>query len=466
MSTRKKILIGAIALPICLIISFVFASLFTANSVEYFNFSTRDAEFYIWLVVLFLINTACILAFSQTSVRKKTIDFFQIFDKKAKLEPLAIILCGIVAIMFFFIAHYGPTDYKPHTEFALEFDWSSLGKSIVVLAHPLWHFFTSIFVKAFYFAPVIACGLSTAIFCSLTFLVTRAILIYYVDDSKYNLVCDVFAMLLMYMQPLYIKQFNPNQIIGQGSPFMLHNPTSLAVQPFALICTFILIKILKTYFKDKNNPTFKEYLRLSFFSFLSTLAKPSFLQVFLPAIFVLLIVPLILNKFKDIKFCLKLVAAFTPSILNIIRVLIFEFIFPTSSDGGIAIEFFSVWSAQSPFVPLSIILAAGFCLFYIILKNKKIINKLDIGFILICWIIGILEFGFITETGYRKFHGNFSWGYCTSLSLMYVFVTAELLKNSLSRISSIKRLGVPEILAFFMLSVQFVQGIIYFFSIV
>ena len=465
MSTRKKILVGAFALPICFMLSYVFASLFTANSVEYFSFSARGAAFYAWLVILFLITVAFSIAFFYTSLHKKAIAFFQIFDKKAKPTPLTIILCAIVAVMFFFIAHYGPTDYKPHTDFALEFDWSRLGQSLMLLAHPLWHFFTSLFVKVFYLAPMIACGISTAIFCSLTFLVTRGILIYYIDEPKYNLVCDVFAMLLMYMQPLYIKQFNSNQIIGQGSPFMLHNPTSLAVQPFALICTFILIKILKTHFKEKNTPAFKEYLRLSFFSFLSTLAKPSFLQVFLPAIFLVLVFPLIRNKFKDITFCLKLVAAFTPSLFNIIRVMISEFIFPTSSDGGIAIEFFSVWRAQSPFVPFSIMLAAGFCLLYVILKNKKISNKLDIGFILICWLIGILEFGFITETGYRKFHGNFSWGYCTSLSLMYVFVTAELLSNALSKTSSIKKIGMPEALAFAVLSVQFVQGVIYFFSI-
>lgn len=121
---------------------------------------------------------------------------------------------------------------------------------------------------------------------------------HYVDEPKYDFVCDITAALLMFMQPLYIKQFNPQHIIGQGSPFMLHNPTNLAVQPFALICTFLFLRILKKQLYSENPKLLKDFLRLSLFSFLSTMAKPAFLQVFIPAIFIFLLVRLIRYKFK------------------------------------------------------------------------------------------------------------------------------------------------------------------------
>ena len=290
---------------------------------------------------------------------------------------------------------------------------------------------------------------------------------HYVDEPKYDFVCDITAALLMFMQPLYIKQFNPQHIIGQGSPFMLHNPTNLAVQPFALICTFLFLRILKKQLYSENPKLLKDFLRLSLFSFLSTMAKPAFLQVFIPAIFIFLLVRLIRYKFKDISFCLKLVVVFLPSLLNMVRVMLGEFFLPASEDsGGIAFGFFEVWSAHSPFIPVSIMLAAGFCLLYIILKNIHINHKLDIGIILLCWLVGILEFGFIMETGYRKYYGNFSWGYCTSLSIMYVFVTSELLSNVFSKKFSIKNFGIPEVLTFIIFSVQFIQGSIYFFNLI
>lgn len=465
---KNKVFGGVLLLPFSFIFSYIFASLLSVNEIVYFSFTSRTPDFYIIFFILLILSFAASAGLIFTSLGKKISDFFNLFERHEGFDLLAFILGAAVTVLFYLLAYNGPVDdYQPHTEFALAFDWSELGKSLSELSHPLWHIVTNLFVKVFYLPSNCACALSTAFFCSMIFIFTRGILVSYVSERKYYFLCDITAALLMFMQPLYIKQFNSQQITGQGSPFMLHNPTNLTVQPLALICTYLFFRILKRQLNGDGTHQLKDYLRLSLFSFLSVLAKPAFLQVFIPAIFVIFLIRLIRYKFKDFGFCLKLTAVFLPSLLYIVKVMLFEFFSPASEDsGGIAFGFFEVWRAHSPFVPLSIILAAGFCLLYMILKNVGIKHKLEIRFILLCWLVGILEFGFIMETGYRKYHGNFSWGYCISLSLMYVFVTAELLTNILSKPFSTKNIGIPELLTLALFSVQLIQGSIYFFSLI
>ena len=443
----------------------------------YFDFSTQAPRFFLFFSVLILASVGLSALLIFTPLKKKLTDFFRIFEPSEKIDILALLLTAGTFILFFMIGYEGPTDdYTPHTNFALAFDWSKPIKSLVALSHPLWHLVTNLMNKVFFLSPTVSCAVSTGFFCTLIFVFTRKILIYFSGSQKFTFICDIAAALTMFMQPIYIPQFNREQLVGQGSPFVLHNPTNLALQPFAIISEFLFLRILKQ--RDEAPYTSQGYdiARLSLFAFLSSLAKPAFLQVFLPAAFIYLAVELVKTHFETFRFCCKLALGLLPSVLHMLLVLLTEFFSGSpESDSGIAIGFFDVWRATSPFIPLSILLATGYCMLYIILKNKQMTNKREIYIVLLCLICGILEFGFIMETGHRKMHGNFSWGYNTALSVMYVFVTGELLHNTLSKFidsrprsprEALTAIGIPEAVAYTVFLVQLAQGIAYFLKFV
>ena len=467
-ATLKRILCRLWALPVCFLFSYAFASLFSENNVVYFDFASKNHVFYIWFSVLLLLTLGFAYVCFFTPFIKRASEFLDLFPSNSATEIYSLVFSAAVAVAFCCLAYNGPVvDYEAHTEFAMQFDWSRLAESVREFSSPLWHTVTSLLTRVLHIPVSFSCALSTSLFCLGTYLAARGILRYYVNDAKYNLICDAVAAMLMFMQPLFVPWFNPNPIIGQGSPVVLHNPTSLAVQPFALLCAFLALRILKNHSAEPQSESRTDYFRLSFFVFLSTLAKPSFIQIFVPALGIYLAVYLISNKFREILFCVRLAACFVPAVLYTFFIMFVEFLSADMNNGN-TIEFgwFDVWRASSPNIPVSILLGAGFCILYILLKNIRVKNKTEIFLMLLCWIVGILEFGILMESGDRKYHGNFSWGYCISLSLMYVFVTAELLANTLSGGYKSRKIGYAEAAAIFVMAIQFVQGFNYFTDLV
>lgn len=45
------------------------------------------------------------------------------------------------------------------------------------------------------------------------------------------------------------------------------------------------------------------------------------------------------------------------------------------------------------------------------------------------WLAALLEYLFLCESGARREHGNFSWGYCFALYLIYAVSTLWLYRN-------------------------------------
>lgn len=435
---QKRILCEQLLLlPISLFTGYVFASLRISNRVKYFPLNGVSADTFILAAILALIIYGAVTAVLRTKGRAYAGKLFKVFDIEKKLD-FTYLIC---ALFFFFVIFavtvklFKNSDYGTHTELALSFDWRNLTDSFLKVSYPLWHICVNLLNKVFCISGEYAAPLVSAAFYTLEYSVIRKLAITYNKElaaSKIKLI-DFLLLSLMFIQPIYVPFFNPRQVVGQGTPNNLHNPTIIAVYAIALICVYLFVQMLQK-LKDNEEISFIDYARSSIFLFLSVAAKPSFIQIFAPAVAAAYVIILIKTKGKALSFELKYLLSCIPAGLYCIAVFLLSFL-PRdgTQNGGVGFSFFYVWRTKTMSIPISLLLGFGFPIAYISVQKKNIQNKLPYFLSLICLLFGILEYGFLYEKGYRMYHGNFGWGYLTGMTLVYVFTVIDWIKPFFER---------------------------------
>ena len=142
-----------------------------------------------------------------------------------------------------------------------------------------------------------------------------------------------------------------------------------------------------------------------------------------------LLILLIRTRGKAFGFCFQTASAFVPCVCVMLWQMIVSFGTSSSAEGGIEIAWFDVMGASSPSIPFSMLLGYLFPL-YIILTNLRIMKERDMQVTFFMWFAGFLEAAALAETGYRRYHGNFGWGYVLATFLVYVMTFRYFLKRN------------------------------------
>jgi len=224
---------------------------------------------------------------------------------------------------------------------------------------------------------------------------------------------------LMVVSPVYAPFFNPWIYLMQGSPNVWHNPTLIAVKPFAFLSFLLMISFCNhTEYQKK----IKYYFLISFIFLLSLWMKPNFVMSFFPAVAVWLLI-----KYpKRWDLYLKASILFLPSIVY----LGYQYVntFPLSNTKGIIIDFLGVWRLYSRNPYISLFLATAFPCLLILFRFKSVMNNPFFCVSSINLVIAVLQFMFFAESGKTYSHANFAWGYMIALQLMFIFAAIEYLK--------------------------------------
>lgn len=465
MKTEKRIIEQLLLISICLFLSFIFISLRRYNQINFTQIIKAAPSILFPIIVAASLFYIAITIVLQTSLRKTLREILKVFNCQSHLH-ISYYICGVIVFYFLYsLMLKTPNDYPPHTSLAVDvFDWRSLKTTLLSFPYPLWHISVNILNKVLFVPPTYAAALVSAGFYTFEYTIIAKIMVSL--NKNTNKYCFIFSMLLMLVQPIYIPWFNTNQYIGQGTPNVWHNPTIVCCYPFALITTFLFINMLQNHEKQKEIYLI-DWFRLGFYLFLSTLAKPVFIQVFIPASAVYLLILLTKTKYRSFIFSLKFVLSCIPAGIWCIFILFLGIIFPSTtsygSGGGIGIGFLEVWSYYTSNVFISIIIGITFPLVYILLTWKTVINnKKLITFILINYIAAILQFIIFKETGPRMYHGNFGWGNNISLTLLFVYVGADYF----SLLSDKKHHNKPYIIfPTIILTLNILFGLHYYFEI-
>lgn len=198
-----------------------------------------------------------------------------------------------------------------------------------------------------------------------------------------------------------------------------HNPTSLMVKVMSFPCLLYIAdrfdKAIASGFREAI--TWKGGVLLAAGLVLANLAKPSFMQVYVPAM-ALVCTGLLIRDRRAAKLCLQIALASLPACLMLVPQYLLAF--GSGGEGeGIGWGFMKVWGAVSfPMVYFAYGLAFPVLAFVIAIRRRTV-GMLDV----LSWtmfLVGLVMRMFLYEKGPRMFHGNLGWGYVLALFFVWV----------------------------------------------
>ncbi len=314
----------------------------------------------------------------------------------------------------------------------------------------MWHFvviaiesFTPVPIKA---AAAFACCIFALFsFYVLYWMTDRASQYYRLEysDAKKGFV----AFALSIIQPAYMYWFDTgNQYLGQFSMNPMHNPTHMCVKPFSLLCFCFTYDILQKYcdaehkglFVDVTKGLKKPYVLLSVTLLLSCMAKPTFAEMFIPAVGLFMLFEWIKRlALKDstakeyFSKCLTMLLVSTPALAYILIQFLAYFIWGGSygtEESSLAItEWMQVWRMYSENVAVSILLGMGFPLLIVALNGTYFIKNTMGRLALIGYAVGLLEGALLSESGPKITHGDFLWPMMSGMTLLWVVAVLRFL---------------------------------------
>jgi hypothetical protein len=381
---------------------------------------------------------------------------------------LAVIAASL-AILFtcgFLTALVG-IDYGPHEEIALSLTPGDPVGMFKAHPEPLWHLMTYMVVKALHCRVQIAAGLVSGLLIALTYIAAYFIIRKEVPGLE-SYEAAALDLALHLAGAIYVPFFNKEPYLGQGTPNIWHNPTTIAVRPIALLI-FVLVgsMIIKAQKENfENGISVGRGILTGFLLVLSCLAKPSFVQVFYPAIFTLMVIWLILYKGRNLKTAVQLFLVCLPSLVVMIMQFVISFYSGNGNSGGITIAPFVVAGARTRSIPISMLLLLAFPLLMLILSLiKKSVSWEDIlGWLMLLW--GLVWRLLLAEKGERIYHGNFSWGYMLAVYLVWFTAVRNYLKFYFSEQMTGNKRGVGFVLSTVVLVLHFLSGIYYLIYLV
>ena len=280
--------------------------------------------------------------------------------QKRKISGTGWVMIVISLMILFtcgFLTALVGIDYGPHEEIALSLTPGDPIGLFKAHPEPLWHLMTYGVVHLLRCRVEIAAGIVSGLLVILTYCIAFAAIRRTVPGLESHEIAGL-DLVLHLAGAVYVPFFNKEPYLGQGTPNIWHNPTTIAVRPIALLI-FVLVAsmVIKAQKEEFENsiPAGKAVLT-GFLLILSCLAKPSFVQVFYPAIFTLMVVWLIMYKGKNLRTAVQLMLMCLPSLAVMILQFVLAFYGGNSKSGGITIAPFVVAGARTPSIPISMLL--------------------------------------------------------------------------------------------------------------
>lgn len=336
---------------------------------------------------------------------------------------ILLLFCNVfifVATYTVVLSRYTHSDFVLHAQTAELALKEGLGVLLRETSYPIWQLLVAGISLVLGSPTVISAAIATGLLNVLSYtIVYKYLVLEHKESSRFIM---VLSLLFLMIGPLYMPWFNEDVYLGQGTPNIWHNPTTMCVRPFALLTYILVLHILEAYESNVKIEK-KNWIGLAILMLICNLAKPSFFQIVVPGLGLYLLLLLIQTKGKAFLFCVKMALAFVPSAVVLIWQFVISFMVSSSAEagGGIVIAWFEVLRAYTPDLPTSLFLVFAFPV-YVLITNWKHLKERDVKLTLFMFLGGFLEAAMLAEEGYRRLHGNLTWGYM--LSIFFVYLTA------------------------------------------
>lgn len=362
------------------------------------------------------------------------------FEKKyRKLCILNALMLGLVFMVYYASPDYvNISDISAHYNFALQLPElmhegiASFVKNTrysSILAYPVWHIiflaFYSILdsilphLSSFWIPDricIIAETIENTILLVATYIIIAKIIFLKLNERISSVrLLGAIPVALMFIGPLYVPFVNKNYYLGQLMPSVWHNPSTLIVRPAAIAVFYVFCSLYTERDTKKKN-----WFAFSLLLAVSALCKPSFYQVFVPALVVFCLFDCISSKGKNIRFDLYTAAAVLPTgAIAIIQESI------VSSATGMKFVFrpFATWNLYSDCVAGSLLISVMFPLLMLIFTNKRTEKTTCLAWI--TFTVGLsyfILFSMQAASGqvYDEKAGDMLWGVLLALQILFL----------------------------------------------
>lgn len=360
-------------------------------------------------------------------------------------ESAASILIGIIlllagAMAVFYAAYkvsYVSVDYGIHVDIARKLDLTDPVRLFREHTEPVWHLLVravmkaSTYIKADGISAERAAGITSGGLCAVTYLLTAHFLYRFGNKAPAGKTAGLSvpgaalsALIFNLSSAVYVPWFNDKPYLGQGSPNPWHNPTTLMVRPVGLLIFLLVMseceRSRRAGFRKGSGLKIWKGILIAILLLLSNLSKPSFVQIFYPGIFVLMLLWLVVYRFRNFLLGMQLLLCCLPSVALMGMQFLTAFYSKTNSNSaGVVIAPFKIAGLYTDNIAISTFLVLAFpILIALCTMIRRSFDWTD-AFAWIMLLVGMAEKFLLAEGGSRMAHGNFNWGYILALYFVW-----------------------------------------------
>ena len=312
----------------------------------------------------------------------------------------------------------------------------------------LWHLVTIIGYRVFGIPLEYAAAYTNSLFAIFTY-----IAVFFFISSLYkkagkdagSFTVPLISFGMCILQPISAKWMNAWILSAAPiTPNPFSNPTYMATRGFAVLAFCLVIDIWGKqgnedykgiFFKVENGLT-RYYVALSTVLLLSVLAKPTFVEMFIPAVGLVMLARLAKEGSKKdgsgkkyFGILIKTFLTAVPAIVIVLAQFLMYFIFGGSyGEGGsvVVTPFLRVWRMFTDNAGLSIILALLFVMFVMLICPTEFFDS-DAGILsLVCFAVAFLQGAFLGEST-KLGHGDFMWPVMSAMFLLFLAALGALI---------------------------------------
>jgi hypothetical protein len=255
----------------------------------------------------------------------------------------------------------------------------------------------------------------------LTILLTKRLIKFYRPGFRREFVYVLTAVAVNYAIAIYVPWYNAYPYLGQWSPNVWHSPTMMLLKPLALLGFCGTVHYVSGSGVGRRRVAWLTSSSLA----VGTIAKPSFIVCFLPALALFLLV----FHWRNLRLYRNTFLMILPSLL----LLSWQFIAtytphaqPTYFRDSIILTNFTVTRLYAPSAFVSTLLVTAFPLSVLLAIRGRVVRNAPLTASWFLVLVGFLQASFLAEEN-KVAQGAFLFGYVISLFMVFFFSFIEFL---------------------------------------
>lgn len=350
-----------------------------------------------------------------------------LFNKlKYRIDSILLFLFFLVvySIIVFFSSKFSQTDYYTHVEHII-----SINKGVKDYpSNFLFYYITNLFScfnsnkLPLYTSLIFLLSISTIFKYEVSKNIIKDFLVQdnFFLNEKAAIIISIICFFIYAIPDPFLFLVHKRMYLGKFVPTVWHNSTSILLSPFVLLLFWRQLKLII----GIHLPNYKNILIILFLVIINILIKPSFIFVYIPATFIL-----ILKNFYDKKFNIKeLLLSSIPLTIGLILIIImssltyfFQYGSIQEESSSIGIKLFYFYKLFYPlwYLLIAMLFSLALPIMTMLFYPSVVKFKPFIYSILLVIFSLLISFIFI-ENGPRLTHGNFIWQNVFTIYLLFL----------------------------------------------